>query len=56
MGAGFGWVPIAGLRSHDNTPRLSEFRVEVKFKAKCIGLVIRGSVTVASQDLKGGLK
>src|SRR5258706_9483877 len=36
LGAGFGWVPIAGLRSYHNTLRFNEFRVEVRFKAKCM--------------------
>src|SRR5712691_2469140 len=34
LGAGFGSVPIAGLRLYHNTLRFSEFRVEVRFKAK----------------------
>src|SRR6266700_3793482 len=36
LGAVFGWVPIAELRSNHNTLRLREFRVEVRFKAKCM--------------------
>src|SRR5712692_4380704 len=36
LAAAFGWVPIAGLRTYHNTPRLSEFRVEVRFKAECM--------------------
>src|SRR6266446_10727805 len=38
-GAGFSWLPIAGVRLHHNPIRINQFRVEVKFKAKCIGLM-----------------
>src|SRR6266446_5659630 len=49
-GAGFSWLPIAGVRLHHNPIRLNQFRVEVKFKAKCIGLMSPGSVTVHPRE------
>src|SRR6476660_5423847 len=46
LGAGFSWLPT-GLRSYHKSPRISDFRIEVKFKGKCIGPPIPRSLHCA---------